>query len=117
MVTVNINEKEWLDGVYEKICAKMLATAERNPHKIPYTAENGVFDDQSKTNPCWWTNGFWGGILWQLYHATNNELYRETAEEVEDTLDLCLMDHKRNGSRQRLPLAAHFRGQLPADRK
>ena len=37
MVTVNINEKEWLDGVYEKICAKMLATAERNQHKIPYT--------------------------------------------------------------------------------
>ena len=94
MVTVKINEKEWLDGVYEKICAKMLATAERNQHKIPYTAQDGVFDDQTKTNPCWWTNGFWGGILWQLYHATNNELYRKMAEEVEDTLDLCLMDHR-----------------------
>lgn len=73
MVTVKINEKEWLDGVYEKICAKMLPTAERNRHKIPYTADNGVFDDQVKTNPCWWTNGFWGGILWQMYHATNSQ--------------------------------------------
>ena len=94
MTIKKINEQEWAQGVYEKICAKMLATAERNRHKIPYTAENGVFDDQAVTNPCWWTNGFWGGILWQLYHATGNELYREMAEEVEDKLDLCLMEHR-----------------------
>ena len=69
MVTVNIKEKEWLEGVYDRICAKMDATVERNRHKIPYTAENGVFNDMSEKDPTWWTNGFWGGILWQLYHA------------------------------------------------
>ena len=94
MITVEIKEKEWAQSVYEKICAKMLATAERSQHKIPYTAENGVFNDLSETGPCWWTNGFWGGILWQLYHATNNELYRKMAEELEDKLDACLMDYK-----------------------
>ena len=94
MVTVNIKEKEWLEEVYGRICAKMDATVERNRHKIPYTAENGVFNDMSEKDPTWWTNGFWGGILWQLYHATGKELYRETAEELEDKLDQCLMNHK-----------------------
>lgn len=94
MIKAEIREKEWLEGVYERICTKMLSTAGRNRHTLPYTAKDGVFNDLSQKDPCWWTNGFWSGILWQLYHATKNEMYREMAEEVEDKLDQCLMDHR-----------------------
>ncbi|MGN0299409.1 MAG: glycoside hydrolase family 88 protein, partial [Lachnospiraceae bacterium] len=62
-----------------------------NRHKIPYTAVNGVFDDQSIKNITWWTNGFWGGIMWQMYHATGDSLYREIAEETEQKMDGALM--------------------------
>ncbi|MCL2016818.1 MAG: glycoside hydrolase family 88 protein [Defluviitaleaceae bacterium] len=38
----------------------------------------------------WWTNGFWVGVLWQLYHATNQESYRATAEVLEKRFDTAL---------------------------
>ena len=33
-----------------------------------------------------WTNGFWPGMLWQMYSATEDEIYKETAEGVEERL-------------------------------
>ena len=48
------NWAELLDAIYQK----ERAVAERNSHKIPYTTINGVFDDMSESNICWWTNGF-----------------------------------------------------------
>ena len=35
MVTVNIKEKEWLEGVYDRICAKMDATVEGTVIRSP----------------------------------------------------------------------------------
>ena len=35
----------------------------------------------------WWTNGFWGGMMWLMYNATGNEDYRLTAERHEELLD------------------------------
>ncbi len=86
-----MDEKKWALEVSEKIKRKLLITAERNRHKIPFTAPNGVFDDQSD-NINWWTNGFWGGIMWQMYHATGEELYKEIALENEKKLDRSMMD-------------------------
>lgn len=86
-----MNELEWANGVSEKIKKKVRKVAERNRHKIPYTAENGVFDDMSGERICWWTNGFWGGLMWQMYHATKDPIYREIAEETETKLDANLM--------------------------
>jgi unsaturated chondroitin disaccharide hydrolase len=40
----------------------------------------------------WWTNGFWGGILWQMYRLTGEETYRQEAEELENRLDSVLMN-------------------------
>lgn len=62
-------EREWISEVYEKILAKEKKVAERSRNKIPYTTKDGVFDDRGKTEICWWTNGFWGGMMWQLYHG------------------------------------------------
>lgn len=38
----------------------------------------------------WWTNGFWAGLLWQMYHATGKEAYKENAEIIEQKLDMAL---------------------------
>lgn len=79
--------EQWISEAADRIRKKMKVVAERNRHNIPYTTENGRYDDQSKKNICWWTNGFWGGIMWQLYHATGDEMYKEIAIENEEKLD------------------------------
>lgn len=86
-------EMGWIRETYEAILAKEAKVVRRNEHKIPYTAKDGVFDDRSR-DICWWTNGFWGGMLWQLYHATGDELYRTIALENEEKLDANLMNRQ-----------------------
>lgn len=92
MEVSKVNEQRWAQETAEKIRHKMRIVAERNRHKIPYTTKDGVFDDCSGEKICWWTNGFWGGMMWQLYHATKDELYREIAVENEEKLDANLMN-------------------------
>ncbi|MBP5185057.1 MAG: glycoside hydrolase family 88 protein, partial [Lachnospiraceae bacterium] len=77
--------------VADKIKLKMREVAGRSGEKIPYTAANGVFDDQTQKNICWWTNGFWGGMMWQLFNATGEELFKEKALKNEEQLDADLM--------------------------
>ena len=82
-----------LNILLEKIYEKTIAVAARNAHKIPYTTdENGRFDDMTEKNISWWTNGFWAGMLWQLYGYRENELLRKIAVEIEEKLDRNLMD-------------------------
>ena len=90
--------QKWAQEVAQKIKIKELEVAKRNRGKIPYTAENGAWNDCSGEKIGWWTNGFWGGMMWQLYKATGEEIYRENAEETEEKLDAALnnywvMDH------------------------
>lgn len=80
----------WAEEIYQKICVKMKAQAQRVGTDIPYIPENGHYKDMGKEGIHWWTNGFWPGILWQMYHATNEELYKETARGVEKRLDQAL---------------------------
>lgn len=83
---------KWAQEVSEKIIKKMKVVAERNRYKIPYTTKDGVYDDWSSDDKIWfWTNGFWGGIMWQLYHATGDEMYKEIALYNEEKMDGCLM--------------------------
>lgn len=86
-----MSEVLWAQGVSAKIKEKLEVVAARSKGILPYTTVDGRFDDWNKKNVCWWTNGFWGGMMWQLYKATGNELYREVAEYVENTLDQNLM--------------------------
>ena len=82
----------WAAETMEKIKKKIKPVTERSRSKIPYTTVDGVFDDRSGSRDIsWWTNGFWGGMMWQLYALTGDELYRETAEELERKLDAVLM--------------------------
>ena len=87
--------REWIDGTWEKIDKKMSRIAVKSYDKIPYTTINGVHNDRGRTEPDWWTNGFWGGMMWLLYKATGNEQYRKTAEHSEEILSEALKDFKK----------------------
>lgn len=105
-------EKQWAESVAEKIFCKVKITAKRNKHKIPYTTKNGMFDDWSdRIN--WWTNGFFGGQLWLLYHAFEHADFRIVAEEIEEKLDKTLMDYQGmdhdSGFRWLLTSVANYR--------
>lgn len=88
-----MGEQFWINEVAEKIKKKMLVVASRSKGKIPYGTVNGRFDDMTDTCINWWTNGFWGGEMWQMYAATKEPLYKELAEECEAKLDSNLMQY------------------------
>ena len=108
-----MEEKVWAEGISARIKEKMKVVAARSKGKIPFTTVDGVFDDWTDKNICWWTNGFWGGEMWQLYHATGEELYRENALMVEEKLDRNLMNAQgmdHDSGFKWLPTAvAHYR--------
>jgi len=92
-MTVGWNERKskWLDEVWSRIQVKMSAQCDRVGTRIPYIPVNGHYaEDMGEKDIYWWTNGFWGGMLWQLYQATGDEKYRKAAEGVEERLDAAL---------------------------
>jgi len=82
-------DKIWAEAVWEKIQEKMSVQCDRMGEKIPYIPKDGVYGDMAneKNGIYWWTNGFWGGILWQLYNATGEQKYRQSAENLEKRLE------------------------------
>ena len=87
-----MDNKAWAQGVAKKIKEKEIEVIKRSVNKVPYIAKNGVFDDLSETRLGWWTNGFWGGMMWQLYQATKEPIYKEVAENLEKKMDSVLLD-------------------------
>lgn len=85
---ISIENQKWLHETYEKIRLKMSAECDRVGDKIPYIPENGVYkEDKAETDIFWWTNGFWPGMLWQMYNVTKDEKYKTTAEAVEKKMN------------------------------
>ena len=80
-----------LRGIFERIDKKLEAECWRVGERIPYTTRNGLYEtDMREENLAWWTNGFWAGMLWQMYHATGNEEYCRTARYSEEAFDKAL---------------------------
>ena len=85
--------KETLLEIYGKIEKKLKAECKRLGEKIPYIPENGHYQtDMREENNFWWTNGFWAGLLWQMYHGTGDEIYKKTAEYSEAAMDRALAE-------------------------
>ncbi|MBQ8320309.1 MAG: glycoside hydrolase family 88 protein [Clostridia bacterium] len=78
--------KSWIERTFEKLDEKLSHCAVRSREKIPYTVKDGVHDDR-KNNITWWTNGFWGGLMWLMYEATRNPEYEVTARVSEGLLE------------------------------
>ena len=80
--------EKWTEELLDKIKHKISAESDRMGDRIPYWTKNGRYEeDYGETDISWWTNGFWCGILWQMYHETGEEKYRRQAEAVEERLD------------------------------
>ena len=80
--------KDWLNGVWERLDNKLSHVAVKSRNKIPHTTRGGVHDDHSKgKNIVMWTNGFWGGLMLLMYSATGKDCYKQTAEVSEKLLD------------------------------
>lgn len=62
---------------------------------LPYTTREGRWEPAPFDGVSWWTNGFWPGLMWQMYLRTGQERYRQEAERAEATLDQALeeFDH------------------------
>lgn len=96
------NYEAWADGVIAKIREKMAWVSEKNKDKIPYTTDaDGNYDDRSDLSGewriddglNWWTNGFWGGMMWLLYQDTGEEKYAQIARKSEECLEKCFQDY------------------------
>lgn len=93
---LSAEDQRWLESTYEKLKTKLSAECDRIGSSIPYTPEkDGKYADIEATRYGldWWTNGFWPGMLWQMYHATGEEKYRRAAEGVEEKFDKALQNY------------------------
>ena len=82
--------QNWIDETWKKLDNKLSRTAVKSRNKIPYSTNNGEHDTRTEgTDILWWTNGFWGGLMWLMYDATKKDCYKATAETSEKLLDGC----------------------------
>lgn len=113
--------KDYAEKLIGQITDKMAWVSEKNKDKIPYTTEeDGSYDDRLDAKkqwgegdgPDWWTNGFWGGILWLMYQATGEAKYMEIARVSEYRLEERLQEfnglHHDVGFMFRLTAAADY---------
>lgn len=116
------NNKKWIDETFKKLDTKLSRTAVKSRNKIPYTVQNGVHTDMADSDIAWWTNGFWGGLMWLMYEATKNVEYATTAKTSERILersfdedldglhhDVGFMFHLTSGASYRLTGDKHSR--------
>ena len=115
-------DNRWIDEAIEKVRQKMDWVSDKNKDKIPYTTDaSGSYDDRSdETLPWgftdgldWWTNGFWGGLMWLMYQGTGEEKYADYAAINESKLEKTIRDfygiHHDVGFQFHLTAGANFR--------
>lgn len=75
-------QKLWLEELLGQIRTKLDAEIARSGGEMLTGWENGQFCRSKDVYD--WTNGFWPGQLWQMYHATGDERYRDAARAAGD---------------------------------
>lgn len=83
----------WVDETWKRVEEKLSVVAVRSRDKIPSWSDNWMHDDCKGNGISCWSNGFWPGMMWLMYAATKDDRYRETAEHIEDLLDVAFMNY------------------------
>lgn len=82
-----MNEQQWVQDTLKKTVRKLRKEAANLGADIPYIPYDGQYTDVVEERGLdWWTNGFWSGILWQLYHLTKEDFFKQQAKEQEERL-------------------------------
>lgn len=87
-------DDRWAEELLDRAIGKIEEECGRVGDGIPYISRNHRYSDEGQKDIAFWTNGFWGGILWQLYQLTGKNLFREKAEHSEARLDLALEEYE-----------------------
>lgn len=90
-------QEAWVTEAIRKIEKKMSWLREKSKDKLPSVTVDGTHDDRYVPGKeyriddgiNWWCNGFWGGMLWMMYHETKDSRYAELARIPEKKLDTC----------------------------
>ena len=87
----------WAENVWKRMEEKLYRSLLKNGNKILYTVdEDGNGEDRYEERSSSWVNGFWPGILWQLYQGTEDierkDLYKSRAAIMETMLDKALFE-------------------------
>ena len=87
---------KWATETLEKFISKYERTAALAATQdiIPYAGSAAKWDGPPYEGDAWWTNGFWPGLMWQLFAATQQEVFRSEALRVEERLvkELCVFE-------------------------
>lgn len=81
-----LSDNNWVEPLLKTVMLKTNVIMSKPQGFIPYIAVDGKYSNKND-DIVWWTNGFWGGILWQLWQSTKENIYRERAEFLEHQLD------------------------------
>ncbi len=107
-------DSQWINRVVGQLEAKMAYGRKKAQETdfIPYTVKDGQWAP-GPGSLTWWTNGFWGASMWQMYLMTGDEEYRKEAIRCEEMLDPVLKDfeelHHDVGFMWNLTSGVHYR--------
>lgn len=77
-----------MQDILDRLLSKVEVQHDRIGDIVPYISCGGRYpEDYSAKNPYWWTNGFWAGMLWQMYNATGKYKFIRTAVRIEEKLE------------------------------
>ncbi|MBE5809270.1 MAG: glycosyl hydrolase family 88, partial [Clostridiales bacterium] len=80
---------------------------------IPYTVRDGRWQPGPFDGICWWTNGFWPGLMWAAHRLTGEKRYAAEAARAEAMLDDAFRDfehlHHDVGFMWLISSGAHYR--------
>ncbi len=77
----------WINETINKMEKKLSDKAIIYRDFIPDSIENDKFVTRYDKDPTWWTNGFWGGLMWLLYKNTGKQCFIDAAKSNEELLD------------------------------
>lgn len=80
-------QQDWIEHAYASSLDKVKALNKKNGVSFPHVCLDGNYNCEKAD---FWTSGFWGGLLWLAYRETNDESLKETAQKIEEQLNVPL---------------------------